>query len=149
MPETPRDYVDELKRVMNALADAAAQVPDEELIADAREAGVDLAAEGEAVRALLRKEVQKYKKRKLDDARRAYEAASYSLVTGTYDLPATPKARRDLLAHVLTVRPQVQGMLTLQFRELDQVSDGDIESSLRKLSALGLLDDLGRRHKNE
>jgi hypothetical protein len=134
---------------MNALADAASEVSDEEIIADSREAGVDLWAEGEAVRTLLRKEVQKYKKRKLDDARRAYEAASYSLITGTYDLPPTPQARRDLLAHVLTLKPQVQGMLTMQFRELDQLSDGDVESSLRKLSALGLLDDLERRQKNE
>jgi len=43
----------------------------------------------------------------------------------------------------------MQGMLTVQFRELDQLSDEDIESSLRKLAELGMLDDLSDKPNEE
>ncbi len=142
MPKRPQDYRGELREVMNALAEAVAEASAEEILAEAQEAGLDLEAEAESVRAILRRSVEKFRKRKLEQARRDYELAASALFTKKYSLPETPRERRSLLTNILTAKPQMQGMLTVQFRELDQLSDEDIESSLRKLAELGMLDDL-------
>lgn len=149
MPKKPRDYRGELREVMNALAEAVAETSDEEILAEAQEAGLDLEAEAESVRAVLRRSIEKFKKRKLEQARRDYELAVSALFTKTYSLPETPQERRSLLTNILAAQPQMQGMLTVQFRELDQLSDDDIESSLRKLAELGMLDDLSDQSNEE
>lgn len=149
MPKKSRDYRGELREVMNALAEAVAEASDEELLAEAQEAGLDLEAEAESVRAVLRRSVEKFKKRKLEQARRDYELAASALFTKTYHLPETSRERRDLLTNILAAKPQMQGMLTVQFRELDQLSDEDVESSLRKLAELGMLDDLLEKPNEE
>lgn len=142
MPKKPRDYRGELREVMNALAEAVAEASDEELLTEAQDAGLALEAEAENVRAVLRRSVEKFKKRKLEQARRDYEIAASTLFTKKYSLPETPRERRSLLTSILTAQPQMQGMLTVQFRELDQLSDDDIETSLKKLAELGMLDNL-------
>ncbi len=146
MPKKPRDYRGELRQVMNTLAEAVAEASDKELLAQAQEAGLDLEAEAESVRALLRGSVDKFRKKKLGQARRDYELAASTLFTKTHRLPETPRERRNLLTNILAANPQMQGMLTVQFRELDQLSDTDVESSLRKLAELGILDDLEEPH---
>jgi hypothetical protein len=149
MPSKPRDYRGELREVMNALAEAVAEASDEELLAEAQAEGLDLEAEAESVRAVLRRSVGKFKKRKLEQARRDYELAASALFTNKYSLPETPRERRSLLTNILTAQPQMQGMLTVQFRELEQLSDEDIESSLKKLAELGILDDLSDKPNAE
>ena len=149
MPKKPRDYRGELREVMNALADAVAEASDEEILAEAQETGLDLDAEAESVRVVLRRSVEKFKKRKLEQARRDYELAASALLSKKYSLPKTPRERRSLLTNVLAAQPQIQGMLTVQFRELDQLSDEDIESSLRKLAELGILDSLSDKSNEE
>lgn len=149
MPKKSRDYRGELREVMNALADAVAEASDEEILAEAQETGLDLEAEAESVRVVLRRSVEKFKKRKLEQARRDYELAASALFSKKYSLPKTPRERRSLLTNVLATQPQIQGMLTVQFRELDQLSDEDIESSLKKLAELGILDGLSDKSNEE
>jgi hypothetical protein len=141
MPTKPRDYRGELREVMNELAEAVAEASDKELLAEAQETGLDLEVEAESVRAVFRRSVDKFRKHKLEQARRDYEHAASALFTKSYRLPETPRDRRSLLTNLLAAQPQMQGMLTVQFRELDQLSDEDVESSLRKLAELGILDD--------
>jgi hypothetical protein len=149
MPKKQRDYRGELREVMNALAEAATEASDEELLAEAQETGLDLEAEAESVRAVLRGSVDKFRKRKLEQARRDYEIAASALFTKKYSLPETPSERKSLLTNLLIAQPQMQDMLTVQFRELDQLSDEDVESSLRKLAELGMLDDLSDTSNEE
>jgi hypothetical protein len=149
MPKQPRDYRGELREVMNALADSVAETSDKELLAEAQEAGLDLEAEAESVRAVLRRSIDKFRKRKLEQARRDYEIAASALFTKEYSLPETPRDRKRLLTNILAAKPQMQDMLTVQFRELDQLSDEDVESSLRKLAELGILDDLLKKPTEE
>jgi len=80
MPKKQQDYRDELREVMNALAEAAAEASDDELLAEAQEGGFDLETEAESVRAVLRRSVDKLRKRKLEQARRDYEIASFNSI---------------------------------------------------------------------
>lgn len=141
MPTKSRDYRSELQEVMNELAEGVAEASDEELVAEAQEAGLDLEVEMTSVNAVLRRSVEKFRKRKLERARHDYEHAASALFTKSYRLPDTPRERRNLLTNLLVAKPQMQDMFTMQFRELDQLSDEDVESSLRKLAELGILED--------
>ena len=50
--------------------------------------------------------------------------------------------RRLLLAASLQRRPEMrEAVITLQHREFDSFSDADVESALKQLDALGLLDE--------
>lgn len=149
MQKKEQDHRGELKEVMNALAEAAAEASNKELLAEVQEAGLDLKAEAESIRAILLRSVSKFKRKKLEQARRDYEIAASSLFTKHYPLPETPQERRNLLINALTIQPEMQSMLTVQFRELDMLSDEDIESSLRKLAELGMLDDLSDKSNKE
>lgn len=142
MPKKPQDYRGELREILNALADAVADASDRDILADAQEEGLNPEAEADKMKALLRRSVDKFRKRKLEQARLDYERASSALFTKTYKLPDTPRQKRDLLTNLLISQPQMQGMLTVQFRELNQLSDEDVENSLKKLAELGVLDDL-------
>lgn len=149
MPKKSRDYRGELRHIMNALADAVAEASDEELRHEAQEAEIDLQAEAENVRAVLRRSVDKFRKRRLAEARRDYETQASILLSKAYELPKTPREKRDLLTSILTAKPQMQGIFTVQFRELDQLSDDDIENFLRKLAELGILDDISEKPTGE
>lgn len=139
MTEKRHSYRAELVRLMDALADAAVEASDEAILAEAREAGSDPAAEAERVRAVLLRAVRAKQTEPLRKARRQYEAEAARLKTKAYHLPETAAQRRQLLFDFLAARPQMQSMVTVQFRELDQLSDADIEISLKKLAELGLL----------
>ena len=146
MADKPRDYEAELWRVMNALADTAAQASDEEILAQTREEGLDPETEAATVREILLGAV---KKEKLREAQRRYEAESVRLQTKHFRLPQSPSDKRLLLGAFLAAQPQARGMVTAQFRELGELSDADVESSLRKFEDLGLLDKLLGDHDEE
>ncbi len=139
MSDKPRAYQAELRQVLNALAEDVAEISDKELLAEASEP--DLATDAEGVRSILRRVVEKFKRRKLHEAQEAYRLAAASLAAKKYDLPKTPQERRSLLTLISSSKPQIQEMLTVQFRELSKLSDADVESTLRKFAELGLLEE--------
>ena len=56
-------------------------------------------------------------------------------------LPVTPAKRRQMFTGVLARRPDVGKTIHMQFRDYDQMSDEDIETSLQQFNQLGLLSD--------
>lgn len=137
-----RNDADRLSSVMNALAERAASASDEEILADAAAAGVDVKAEGSRVRALLGDAVLRAKKQRLQDASEQHKRSVATLEQRVAQLPATQAAKRALLGRVLTRRPETrQQAMTLQHREFETFTDNDVDLVLRKLAALGLLDD--------
>ena len=57
-------------------------------------------------------------------------------------LPGTPALRKALLERVMQRTPEMRpSIMTLQHRDFESFSDADVESALRQLDALGLLDD--------
>jgi hypothetical protein len=127
---------------MDALADHAESAPDQELLGEASAQGVDANAEAGRVRDLLLGAVLRAKKERLEEAQRAHRQALADLGSRTARLPADPAARRALLLRTVTRKPQMKdAVMTLQHRDFESFSDGDVESALKQLQALGLLDD--------
>lgn len=139
MADKPRDPRTELRRVFDAIAGSAFEMSDEEILAEARDEGLDPEAEAAKAREIL---LRRVRKERLSQARRDYEEASARILTSTSrGLPESPAEKRRLLDAFMTSRPEIRGLATAQFRELADLSDADVEGTLRKLAELGLLDE--------
>lgn len=129
---------------MDALAEHAENATDQEILTDAAASGVDVKAEAAAVRDLLNEAVLRAKKKRLQIADEAHTKSVAELGARAARLPSTPMLRRKLLDRTVRRDPQTKQMvMTLQHRDYDSLSDSDVESALRQLDALGLLDDGG------
>lgn len=130
-----------LRRLLDALAEIAADLPDAEALAEAREEGEDPAAIATHMRAVALDAVKAVRQEKLRAARDAYQSERVRLGSRRSALPATADERRRLLDATLRRQPELRGALTLAARDLTGVPDEDVESLLGQIDALGALDD--------
>jgi hypothetical protein len=138
----PRDARAKVSAIMFALADREATASDENVLEAAAGEGVSIANEADRVRDVLIAGVVRAKRSRLSRAHEAHQKAVLDLGARTSRLPADSGVRRRLLAAALQRRPDMrQGVITLQHREFESFSDADVESALKQLDALGLLDD--------
>jgi len=136
-----KNYDDQLAAIMNAAADSILELSEEELLAEEREAGVDPLKEAERIRDGLRRVSKLLRLRKLEAADQVYHENVRRLRSSQHQLPDTPTKRRELLAAVFAAKPDMRSvMVTTQHRDFDQLTDGDIETFLKQLADLGILD---------
>lgn len=139
--ENKKNYDEQLSAIMNRLADSVLDMSDEQVLAEEREKGIDPLKEAESVRYVLRQASKRHRMQKLEAAERAYQEQVTRLKQSRFELPDSSAKRRQLLAAVFAARPDVQSvMLTAQHRNFDQLTEMDIESFLRQLADLGVLD---------
>jgi FMN phosphatase YigB (HAD superfamily) len=139
---TPNDPDKRLHALMDALAERELSLSDSEVLDDALAEGVDVKAEASEVRNVLLAGIQHARKRRLEAAKAAHEKAVASIKAAAFQLPKEPAARRALLSRVVQRRPEMrEALVTLQHRNFESLSDGDVESALRQLQHLGILND--------
>lgn len=145
MPSKERNYPEELRLLMNALAESVAQASDEEILAELGEGG-ETDEEADRVRGVLLRAVHAYKRRRLQSVRAEYEKRAERIKAAGAGLPDTPGDRRTLLQAILAARPQLQAALTVQFRGSEglgpeELPDDQVDSYLRQLQELGVLEE--------
>jgi hypothetical protein len=131
---------DELRAFREALADAVLSASDDELIEEVRDEGLDPNAVAEETRALLLKTVKDFKQRALIAAREQHRQKTARLAAQRFQLPSSPKERRQLLHAVIAQHQQAGRMLIAQHRDFEELTDEDVESWLQQFGALGLLE---------
>jgi hypothetical protein len=137
---TPKDDSGRLVAVMDALAAHAETASDREILEDAVAAGVDVRVEASRIRDVLVDAVLRTKKQRLHNATEAHAQKVAALDARAARLPETPVARKALLERTVRRRPEIKQMvITLQHRDFEAFSDRDVESALRQLDALGLI----------
>jgi hypothetical protein len=134
-----RDYVKEFEAIMDGIEDSVLEASDEEILAEAREAGEDVKVSAERLRSRLLEVVNGFKRERLLIARKERARALADLEKARASLPTSHDERRTLLQAVLAQHSDVRGRLTAQYRDLTRLSDEDVESCLRHLQALGVL----------
>ena len=142
---TPKDP-DKIVAVMDALAERAETASAEEILDDAAAGGVDIKAEATRVRGVLADAVRRAKKQRLQEAATTHSKSVAALGVRATRLPADPASRRALLDRTVRRNPQTKQMvmtLTVQHRDFESLTDADVDSALRQLDALGLLDEDG------
>lgn len=143
MSEQKRNYEDELRAVFYALAESVAEMSDAEIVAEVREGGDDPKASADRIRSVLLNAAKTYQQRHLREAQKQYERRIAAMREKKYALPSSPEARRSLLDVIFARKPEMRpALLTAQHRELKSFTDADIESCLKQLDELGVLNEL-------
>ncbi len=132
-----------LRAIMNALAEDAANLSEEEVAAEVRAEGRDPTGVAERTRTILRKACTNHRQRPLRAAAEEYRRRVKEMRNRRYTLPESPEERRRLLELVMLRRPAMKSaFLTAQYRDFECLPDDDVESILQQLQELGVLDDL-------
>jgi len=139
--ENKKNYNEQLSAIMNQLADSVLELSEDQVLAEEREKGIDPTKEAESIRNVLRRSSKMQRMQKLQAAGRAYQDNVARLNKSQYELPESPTGRRQLLATVFAAKPDVQSvLLTAQHRDFQQLTDFDVESLLKQLADLGILE---------
>lgn len=136
------NYKQELRAIMDALAESVIDSTDEEILEEVREEGLQPEAIAKQVHETLLSSVKKYRKRHLTEAMEKYQNSVSKIQTEKCDLPSTPEERRTLLSYIFNSKPQIQQMVTAQFRDFNELTDTDVESLLSQIQKLGILKDI-------
>jgi hypothetical protein len=127
-----------LQRLYCALAESSLKDTDEEVT---RAIGPEAPEKAEKVRLTLLDGVKAYRQRALNDAMIIYREELKRFKESQFKIPSSVGEKRQLLESVFQRFPQGERtFLTLQHRGFKNLSDADVESCLRQLEALGVLD---------
>jgi hypothetical protein len=138
MPNKPRDYDEELRRVMDSLAESVLESPDED---SADKSGHDQGNDAEEVRKILLDGLNRIRRERLRSAEERYKTRLAEIGAKRFALPATREGRRTLLEKALSREREVrEAVLTLQHRDFSALTDSDVETLLVQLFELGVLD---------
>ena len=136
MPKKSK-HEEDFHLLMSFLAESVAQMSDEQL---KEEYGHEAKSRTKEV---LKAALKDLRTQKLREARAEYESAAKQLSSRLYNLPSDKSERRALLSAILVRQPDLRSVaLTAHHRELKDLTDSDIESFLKQLAALGLLNSL-------
>ena len=139
MPNNPRQ---EFEHFIEGLADSILGASDEDLLEETREAGEVPAEIEQKVKTLLHAAVDHVQERRRHQARAEYERRSRELKRHKeFRTAGSFEEKRAWLNQVLSRKPGVHQLVTAQFRDLGDLTEGDVDTILGKLDALGLLDD--------
>jgi len=135
------DYERQLQAITDALSESVAEATDAEILAETREEGQEPESVANRVRNFLLSTSKTFLQREMTESRKQYERDVAALQGRRYTLPATAQERRSLLAWVFQQKPE---FLTAQWRDFENLTDEDVESCLKQMQELGILDDIDR-----
>lgn len=134
MPKKKKNENEELDVLMSFLAESVAEMSDDQITEE-------FAGDPEPnTKEIFRAAIKECKMESLRTARAQYESASLEMSVRSYNIPQKKSEQRALLAAIFNRRPDLR--LTAQHRDLKDFTDADVESFLKQLAELGLLDSL-------
>jgi Fic family protein len=132
---------EKLDALINALGDSVFEETDDEILEELRMEGVDMQAEAARMKAMMLGTVKAFRQRALETARAAYKHQIEQMEKRQYSIPKTPSERRKLFSFFVR-QPQFAEFVTAQYRNLEDLTDNDIETYLEDLAELGILEKL-------
>ena len=138
MKKPQRNADEELWNLMTALADSVFEASDSEILEETGRAD----EKAEETRKVLLDGVKRLREKHREQARVEYEEAVASMRQEKKGIPESIKEKRDLLMEILSARPQLSEALTAHFREFQEIPDDEVESYLKQLAELGVIDEI-------
>ena len=132
-----------LEAMFDALAESICNASDDELLEDLRQEGVDPEAEANRLKEMMLDTLKAFQQHGLVSAQEGYRRRVEQLEKKKYPIPESRQAQRTLFSFVLQ-QPQYAGLVTAQYRDLEDLSDEDIETCLEDLAELGILDEMDK-----
>lgn len=129
--------VNPLDRLSELLEEELLKAKGKELEEIAREWGVDPAASADAVDSAFKEALRMHNQAKLREAKRIGEQEISKLSAGSEDLPRDREQLIALLtAKLTTMRQNDPGGVTIQHRDLEELTEDSLRSLLKHLSAI-------------
>jgi hypothetical protein len=130
-----------LDALIDAVGDSILEESDDEILEEMRTQGVDIHSESARLKEIMLGTVKAFRQRALVAARAAYDRQIENTATKQYFIPKTAPERRRLFAFI-TQQPQFAEFVTAQYRNLEDITDTDIETYLEDLAELDILQKL-------
>lgn len=133
---------DETERVLDQLADAIETGDPIEIAADLKDSGHDLSEVAAQMKSAALAGVKAFRQQRLHRARERYQESSAKIERRTRQFGVSPGERRQRFFSILESKPSLRSALTMQHRDLNELTDTDIDSALEELEILGALEEL-------
>lgn len=127
----------QLRSIIDAMNDSVVNASEEEVRDEAAAMGVDLTRNAQRLKQMFSDTAKAFKKRKFVEAQQEYERQTTRYQSTSFEAPKTASEKRALLQLVAAQHAQTGGGLTAKFRDLESISDNDLDSLLQELAALG------------
>jgi len=135
VPKKKKNENEELDVLMSFLAESVAEMSDDQIKEEFADDPEPKAKD------IFRAAIKECKMESLRAARVQYESASLEMSIRSYNIPKKKSDQRELLAYMLNRQPDLRSMaVTAHHRDLKDFTDADVESFLKQLAELGLLD---------
>ncbi len=133
-----KDYTEAMWLLWNAIADHIEETSKEELLAEARKAGIDVDQTVDDVRTIIRRRTKEYRQAALKQARKEYEKEVEKYAKEKFIPPVSPGELKNFLLGIQKQYPEMT-QAVFQFRDLKDLTDEDLESAVKQLYHLGIL----------
>jgi GrpB-like predicted nucleotidyltransferase (UPF0157 family) len=132
---------EEAKRVFDHLADSIETGSASEIAAELKESGHDVNDIVAKMKAAALAGVKGFRQQRLHRARKRYEESSSKIERNSKAVGGSREERRRRFFRVLDEKPELRARYTMQHRDLNALTDTDIDSALEELEILGALGD--------
>ena len=127
---------DRIRNLYDALAESVVEASENEVLDECRESGETPDKVAAHMRQILQRAWNDHQQR---PARETYLRAASLAHKVRADLPDTAEERRTLFMRVLSQHSEVVGTLLENVRDIEKVTDRDVQRCLEQLDDLGLL----------
>lgn len=145
MSDKKRWTLEQAEHALDQIAESIEAAPSKEIEEDVLFSGRDADALVAQTKNALLEGVKKFQQQRLHQARQRYKESSQRIECRPRRVASSAEARKAQFVALLRNNPSIQSALTVQYRDLSSLTDGDIASALEEADALGALEDLGER----
>lgn len=133
---------EEAERAFDHLADSIEAESASEIASELKESGHDLNDIVARMKASALAGVKAFRQQRLHQARERYVESSSRIERHSKSVGGSREERRIRFFAVMNAKPELQAQYTMQHRDLNAITDADIESALEELEILGALKDV-------
>lgn len=129
------------ERVLDQIAESIEKGDAVEIAADLKESGQDVNEIASRTKAAALAGIKEFRQQRLHQARQRYQESSSRIERRAKRFGGSPEERRRRLFSALESNPGLKSALTMQYRDLNELTDEDIETGLDDLETLGALEE--------
>jgi GrpB-like predicted nucleotidyltransferase (UPF0157 family) len=137
---------EEAERVSDHLAESIETESASEIAAELKDSGHDVSDIAARMKAAALAGVKGFRQQRLHRARQRYDESSSRIERHSRTVGGSREERRRRFFRVLEEKPELRSRYTMQHRDLDALTDTDIDSALEELEILGALEDSDDSH---
>jgi hypothetical protein len=150
MADKPRNYKKLLWQLSESAADAIENMTDQELLVESQMEGGDVPERTtEDVLNIFRSVEKKQKQKEFIAAKKLYALRQQEIRWRRVVLPESRQEKRKLFDFAMTKMPELGMAFTAQYRDLRDLTEDDIDSFLKQMEQLGVLEEIVKKTSSE